>query len=120
QAVAGPGVRGGMDGDAELFEVVAARHAGGCFADLLDRGQKQADQDGDDGNDYQQFDQRERRSARSGIGASGEQVEPPRKVGDQEVATAGEEDSREVALGLYQGDSENRMTDVNVSEVFNV
>src|SRR5262249_60787236 len=49
-----------MDGDAELFEVVGAGHAGGGGADLLDGGQQQADQHRDDGYDYQQLDQRER------------------------------------------------------------
>jgi len=44
---------------AELLEVVAALHAGGGFAHLLDRGQEQADEDGDDGDDHQQLDQRE-------------------------------------------------------------
>ena len=46
-------------GDAQLLEVVLALDPGGRFADLLYRGQQQADQDGDDGDDHQQLDQRE-------------------------------------------------------------
>jgi hypothetical protein len=40
------------------MQVVAARDAGGRFTDLLDRGQEQADQDGNDGDYDQQLDQR--------------------------------------------------------------
>jgi hypothetical protein len=45
--------------DAQLLEVIAALRACGGFADLLDGGQQQADQDRDDGDDHQEFDQRE-------------------------------------------------------------
>ena len=46
-------------GEAKLLEVVAALHPRGGLADLLDRGQQQADEDGDDGDHHQQLDQRE-------------------------------------------------------------
>jgi hypothetical protein len=49
-----------VHGQAELLEVVLARHAVGALADLLDRGQQQANEDGDDGDYHQQLDQRER------------------------------------------------------------
>src|SRR5262249_13624134 len=39
--------------------VVLAAQAGGGFADLLDGGQEQSNQDGDDGDHHQQLDQRE-------------------------------------------------------------
>jgi hypothetical protein len=44
---------------AELFEVVAALDALRRGPDLLDRGDKQADEDRDDGNDHEQLDERE-------------------------------------------------------------
>src|SRR5262249_6107421 len=40
-----------VHGQADLFEVVGAVHAGGRLADLLRRRQEQAKQDGDDGDD---------------------------------------------------------------------
>ena len=43
----------------DLLEVVGALHPRGGLADLLHRGQQQADQDRDDGDDDEQFDQRE-------------------------------------------------------------
>ena len=49
-----------VDGERELLEVVAALHAGGGLADLLDGRQQEADEDGDDGDHHQQLDQRER------------------------------------------------------------
>jgi hypothetical protein len=49
-----------VHGQRPLVEVVLAAHAGGGFADFLDGGEQQADQDGDDGDDDEQFDQRER------------------------------------------------------------
>jgi hypothetical protein len=49
-----------VDPDAELLDVVGARHACGGLAHLLDGGEEQADQDGDDGDHHQQLDQRER------------------------------------------------------------
>src|SRR5947199_54813 len=63
-AVAGRGrvvVGGGavVEGDAQLVQVVLGLGAGGGLADLLDRGQEQADEDGDDGDDDQQLDERE-------------------------------------------------------------
>jgi hypothetical protein len=45
-------------GQGQLVEVVGALDAGRCLADLLDRGDQQADEDGDDGDDDQQFDER--------------------------------------------------------------
>src|SRR5262249_20248260 len=50
----------GVQGDADLLEVVAALHSAGGLTDLLDGGQQQADQDGDDRYHHQQLDQRER------------------------------------------------------------
>ena len=44
--------------DANLVEIIGARHAVGCLADLLDRRQQQADQNCDDRDHDQQFDQR--------------------------------------------------------------
>src|SRR5262249_10529180 len=46
-------------GEADLFQVVGALHASGGLADLLDRGQEQADQNGDDCNDHPQLDESE-------------------------------------------------------------
>jgi len=46
-------------GQTELLELVAALHAVGRLADLLNRGQKQADQDRNDRDYDQQLDQRE-------------------------------------------------------------
>src|SRR5262245_41359545 len=48
-----------MSGEADLLEVVDALGASGCLADLLDRGEEQADQDGDDRDHHQQLDQGE-------------------------------------------------------------
>src|SRR5262249_12946144 len=61
-AAAGKGLVGcvvvvGREGD--LLEVVAALHAVGGLAHLLDRRQQQADEHRDDGNDDQQLDERE-------------------------------------------------------------
>src|SRR5262249_12074145 len=56
----------GVQGDADLLEVVLALGAGGGFADLLDGGQQQADQDGDDGDHDQQFDEGEGSAAPHG------------------------------------------------------
>jgi hypothetical protein len=50
-----------VDREADLLEIVRALHAGGGIADLLDRGQQQADQDGDDCDDDEQLDQGEPR-----------------------------------------------------------
>src|SRR5262249_9694784 len=41
-----------VQGNQDLFDVVAARHAGRGFADLLHGGDAQADEDGDDGNHH--------------------------------------------------------------------
>src|SRR5262249_50231148 len=68
-AVAGAGVGGeevvvvvvGVDGDAQLLEVVLAGGGRGRLTHLLDGRQQQADQHGDDGDDDEQLDQRERR-----------------------------------------------------------
>jgi hypothetical protein len=46
-------------GQADLVQVVLAAHAAGGVADLLHRGDEQADEDGDDGDHHQQLDQRE-------------------------------------------------------------
>jgi hypothetical protein len=46
----------------DLLEVVAATHAVGRFADLLDGGEQEADQHGNDGDDHQQLDQRKSRA----------------------------------------------------------
>jgi hypothetical protein len=48
-----------MQGEADLLQVVAALHAVGRLAHLLDRRQQQADEDGDDRYHDQQLDQRE-------------------------------------------------------------
>jgi len=48
-----------VQAQADLLEVVRARHACGGLADLLHGGQQQADQDGDDRYHHQQLDQRE-------------------------------------------------------------
>src|SRR5262249_2990606 len=63
---AAPGLRdlaeGGVvhvDPQARLGEVVGAPGAGGGGANLLHRGQQQADEHSDDGDDNQQFDERE-------------------------------------------------------------
>src|SRR5689334_21721338 len=45
-----------MHGKAKLFEVVQTRSPAGGFADLLDGGQQQADQDADDRDGDQQLD----------------------------------------------------------------
>src|SRR5262249_14666483 len=47
----------------KLLHVVLALRALGRLADLLHRGQQQADENGDDGNHHQQLDQRKRRSS---------------------------------------------------------
>src|SRR5262249_1443247 len=44
-----------VDSQSELFEIIAALHACRRFADLLDGGQQQADEDGDDGDHHQQL-----------------------------------------------------------------
>ena len=46
----------GVDGQAELAQVIGAGDARGGVADLLHGGQEQADQRADDGDDDQQFD----------------------------------------------------------------
>src|SRR5262249_57908581 len=48
-----------VNGQADLFEVVATLDAGGCFANLLDGRQQETNQDGDDGDDDKQLDQGE-------------------------------------------------------------
>src|SRR5262249_30724049 len=49
----------GVQGNADLVQVVLAGRTCGGLADLLDSGHQQANQDGDDGDDDQQLDQRE-------------------------------------------------------------
>src|SRR5262249_50802556 len=56
-----------VQSEPQLFEVVAALHAVGRLADLLDRGKEQANEDRDNGDYDQQFDQRERHTT-SGVG----------------------------------------------------
>src|SRR5262249_27078496 len=58
-------------GQSDLLEVVAALHACGGLADLLDGREQEADQDRDDGNHDQQLDERERSSARLSIPGHG-------------------------------------------------
>ena len=53
---------------AELLEVVDALGPAGGLARRLDRGQEQADQDGDDGDDDQQLDQGEAGTTRLHVG----------------------------------------------------
>jgi hypothetical protein len=48
-----------VSGNANLSKPARALETSGGFADLLDGGQEQADEDGDDGNHHQQLDQRE-------------------------------------------------------------
>ena len=47
-----------VQGEADLLEIVLALDAVAASRTLLDRGQQQADQDGDDRDDDEQFDQR--------------------------------------------------------------
>ena len=62
-----PGVVVGVQGQADLLQVVAAGGPGGGRPDLLDGRQEQADQDGDDGDDHQQLDQGEGSSPAHGV-----------------------------------------------------
>jgi hypothetical protein len=48
-----------VQSQSQLFEVVFALRAAGCFASLLYGGQQQCDQNRDDGDHHQQFDQSE-------------------------------------------------------------
>src|SRR5262249_16775977 len=48
-----------VGGQPKLFEVVGGGHAVSGFADLLDGGQEQANQDSNDGDDDEQFNQGE-------------------------------------------------------------
>jgi hypothetical protein len=48
-----------MEGDADLLEIIRACGPGRGLADLLDRGEQKADQDGDNGNYDKEFDQSE-------------------------------------------------------------
>src|SRR5262249_20798719 len=48
-----------VEGQRQLLEVVGALHPCGSLADLLHRGEQQANQDGNDGDHHQQLDQRE-------------------------------------------------------------
>jgi hypothetical protein len=54
----------GLEGEADVLEVILAASAGSRFANLLDRGQKHADENGDDRDYDQQLDQREATPAR--------------------------------------------------------
>jgi hypothetical protein len=65
-----------VHGQAELLEVVAARHACCRLADFLDGRQEQANEDGDDGNHHQELNQREPGRA-NGIARNHRQI-PPR------------------------------------------
>src|SRR5262249_53793202 len=53
------GVVVGVQGEAELLEVILALQAGGGLADLLDGGHEQPDQDGNNGDHHQQLDEGE-------------------------------------------------------------
>jgi len=59
-----------VDGQPDLLEIVLALHAGGGFADLLDRGQQEPDEDRDDGDHDEQLDQREGNSVASQLGSN--------------------------------------------------
>src|SRR5262249_32890401 len=59
-----------VDGQADLLEVVGALQACGGLADLLHRGEQQADEDRDDGDDHQQLGQGEARAGPRGDGES--------------------------------------------------
>ena len=48
-----------VEGEAELLEVVGTTHPRRRLADLLHRGEQQADEDRDDGDDDEQFNQGE-------------------------------------------------------------
>src|SRR5262245_56453777 len=48
-----------VEGEAELLEVVAALHASGGLAHLLDGWQEKTDEDGNDGDHNKKLDQRE-------------------------------------------------------------
>ena len=48
-----------VQGDADLFEVVAALHSSSGFSCGLHGGQEQCDEHSDDGDDDEQFDERE-------------------------------------------------------------
>jgi hypothetical protein len=56
---------------ADLLQVVLALGTRRGLADLLDRGEQQADEDGDDRDDHQQLDERERGPAASGQAGHG-------------------------------------------------
>jgi hypothetical protein len=60
----------------ELFEIVGALGAGRGLANLLHRGNQEADQDGDDGDDDQQLNQREAVSAHGNL--KGDSIEESR------------------------------------------
>src|SRR5207249_8044527 len=47
-------------GQGQLLEIVTTGHPGGRFANLLDRGQEQTNQNSNDGNYHQQLDERKR------------------------------------------------------------
>src|SRR5690348_16887347 len=68
-----------VDGQSELFEIVAALHAGGGLADLLHRGQQETDEDGNDGDHHQELDQRE-----TSAYATEEHGGPPKQRGTRE------------------------------------
>jgi hypothetical protein len=46
-----------MEGEGELFEVVGALDASGGFADFLNGGQEQSNEDGGDADDHEEFKQ---------------------------------------------------------------
>jgi hypothetical protein len=48
-----------VQGQPDLFQMIAALHAGGGLAHLLDGRKQQADEQGDDAQDNEQFDQSE-------------------------------------------------------------
>src|SRR5262245_51422790 len=52
-----------LGGQGELLEVVRATHPVGCLTDLLNRGQKEPDQNCNDGNDNEELNERKRRAS---------------------------------------------------------
>jgi hypothetical protein len=58
-----------VEGQADLFEMVAALHAARGFAGRLDGGQEQTDHDPDDRDDNEEFDEGETASSGRGLGS---------------------------------------------------
>src|SRR5262249_58697196 len=73
-----------VEGQADLLEVVLTAQAVGRCADLLYRGQEQADEDGDDGDHHQQLDQREAPARARERAWRAAHAQPPQESGDHE------------------------------------